>query len=92
MFLQANRISEEALVKVSDCIRSFDGIRVLIDLLNSENKEYSYGADATRALACRALLGLTRNRDILDLLRTLFAHGQVQVDTIFWKLFILHVH
>ena len=50
---------------------------------DSNNEEYLGGADTTRALACKALLGLTRNEDILQLLKKMLSHGQVQVDIIF---------
>lgn len=85
-FYQANPSSEEALAKlmiVSEHSIGFEFLWICRVHNDSNNEGYLGGADATRALACKALLGLTRNEDILQLLKKMLSHGQVQVDIIF---------
>ncbi|XP_046446583.1 DDB1- and CUL4-associated factor 1-like isoform X1 [Daphnia pulex] len=75
----ASRTSEEVLNQVWECVRSHNGIMVLMDLLSV--KTPITDADSIRALACKALLGLARSENARQIMGKLplFTSGQLQV-------------
>ena len=74
-----SRTSEEVLNQVWECVRSHNGIMVLMDLLSV--KAPITDADSIRALACKALLGLSRSENARQIMGKLplFISGQLQV-------------
>ena len=78
--LQTSRTSEEVLNQVWECVRSHNGIMVLMDLLAV--KTPITDADSIRALACKALLGLARSENARHIMGKLplFTTGQLQVN------------
>ena len=74
-----SRTSEEVLNQVWECVRSHNGIMVLMDLLAV--KTPITDADSIRALACNALLGLSRSENARQIMGKLplFTSGQLQV-------------
>lgn len=74
-----SRSSEEVLNNVWECVRSHNGIMVLMDLLSV--KTPITDADSIRALACKALLGLARSENARQIMGKLplFTNGQLQV-------------
>ena len=72
------KTSEDLINKVWDCVRSNNGIMVLLNLLHC--KTPLTDADSIRALACRALVGLARSsaaRQIMSKL-PIFTNGELQ--------------
>lgn len=74
-----SRTSEEVLNQVWECVRSHNGIMVLMDLLSV--KTPITDADSIRALACKALLGLARSENARQIMGKLplFTSNQLQV-------------
>ncbi|KAG1680062.1 DDB1- and CUL4-associated factor 1 [Nymphon striatum] len=70
---------EDLLFKMWDCVRSNNGIRVLLNTL--EIKTPITDADSIRALACRALVGLVRSDTVRQIVGKLplFINGTLQV-------------
>ena len=56
--MQPTRNSEDLINKMWDCVRSNNGILVLLELIHI--KTPITDADSIRALACKALAGLVR--------------------------------
>jgi len=83
-----SRSSEEVLNNVWECVRSHNGIMVLMDLLSV--KTPITDADSIRALACKALLGLARSENARQIMGKLplFTSGQLQVLFLFYYLFL----
>lgn len=74
-----SRTSEEVLNHVWDTVRSRNGIMVLIDLLSV--KTPITDADSIRALACKALCGLSRSENAKQIMGKLplLTNGKLQV-------------
>lgn len=70
---------EDLLSKMWNCVRSNNGIMILLGLLSV--KTPITDADSIRALACRALCGLSRCETVKQIISKLplFATGQLQV-------------
>ncbi|XP_020297842.1 protein VPRBP isoform X2 [Pseudomyrmex gracilis] len=70
--------SEELIQKVWECVRSNNGIMVLLQLMTV--KTPITDADSIRALACRALAGLARSEKVRQIISKLpmFTDGQIQ--------------
>lgn len=79
-----SRVNEDVLNKVWESVRSHNGIMVLMDLLAV--KTPITDADAIRALACKALLGLARSENARQIMGKLplFTNGQLQVVNFLW--------
>lgn len=73
-----NKCSEELIQKVWDCVRSNNGIIVLLQLMQIKNPITD--ADCIRGMACRALAGLSRSETVRQIMSKLplFANGQLQ--------------
>lgn len=74
-----NKASEELLQKVWECVRSNNGIIVLLQLM--QKKMPITDADCIRGMACRALAGLARSETVKQIMSKLplFTSGQLQV-------------
>ncbi|KAG8321338.1 hypothetical protein J6590_048683 [Homalodisca vitripennis] len=72
------RSSEEVIEKMWDCVRSNNGIMVLLTLMMV--KTPITDADSIRGLACRALVGLARSETVRQIISKLplFSNGQLQ--------------
>lgn len=70
--------SEEMIEKLWDCVRSNNGIMVLLTLMMV--KTPLTDADSIRALACQALCGLARSETVRQIISKLplFTNGQLQ--------------
>lgn len=70
--------SEDLMQKVWDCVRSNNGIMVLLQLMNV--KMPITDADCMRTLACKALTGLARSDTVCQIVSKLplFTTGQLQ--------------
>ena len=70
--------SDDILTKMWGCVRSSNGIKVLLSLLMV--KTPLVDADCIRALACKALFGLSRSEKIKQVIGKLhlFNSGQLQ--------------
>ncbi|XP_014210788.1 protein mahjong [Copidosoma floridanum] len=70
--------SEELIQKIWECVRSNNGIMILLQLMMV--KLPITDADSIRALACRALAGLARSEKVRQIISKLsmFAEGQIQ--------------
>ncbi|XP_075228537.1 lisH and WD40 domain-containing protein mahjong isoform X6 [Lycorma delicatula] len=70
--------SEEIIEKLWDCVRSNNGIMVLLTLMMV--KTPITDADSIRALACQALCGLARSETVRQIISKLplFTNGQLQ--------------
>lgn len=70
--------SEDLIQKVWDCVRSNNGIMVLLQLMNV--KMPITDADCMRTLACKALTGLARSDTVCQIVSKLplFTTGQLQ--------------
>ncbi|XP_047741540.1 DDB1- and CUL4-associated factor 1 [Hyalella azteca] len=76
----ANSVASEDIVTKSwDCVRTSNGIMYLLSLLHK--KLPITDADCTRALACRALVGLSRSEAARQIMSKLpmFTQGQLQL-------------
>lgn len=75
---QNMRSSEEVIEKMWDCVRSSNGIMVLLTLMMV--KTPITHADSIRELACRALAGLARSETVRQIISKLplFTNGQLQ--------------
>ncbi|XP_077995487.1 DDB1- and CUL4-associated factor 1-like [Glandiceps talaboti] len=73
------RSGGDVLGKLWDCVQSNNGIKALLTLLMVKTPITE--ADAIRALACRALCGLTRSESVKQIISKLplFTHGQLQL-------------
>ena len=71
--------SEEVINKTWDCVRTSNGIMYLLNLLHK--KTPITDADEIRALACRALVGLSRSETARQIMSKLpmFTSGQLQL-------------
>lgn len=74
----ANKISEDILQKVWECVRSNNGIIVLLSLMHT--KVPITDADCIRGMACRALAGLARCETVRQIISKLplFTNGELQ--------------
>lgn len=74
----ANKISEENLEKIWECVRSNNGIIVLLSLMHT--KIPITDADCIRGIACRALAGLARCETVRQIISKLplFTNGELQ--------------
>uniref|UniRef100_A0A1B6BYB4 DDB1- and CUL4-associated factor 1 n=1 Tax=Clastoptera arizonana TaxID=38151 RepID=A0A1B6BYB4_9HEMI len=72
------RGSEEVIEKLWDCVRSNNGIMVLLGLMSV--KTPIIDADSIRALACKVLAGLARSETVRQIISKLplFSNGQIQ--------------
>lgn len=75
---QLKKTSEDLINKMWDCVRSNNGILVLMEMLHI--KSPISDADAIRAMACRALVGLARSDPAKQIMSKLpiFSNGQLQ--------------
>ncbi|XP_059622089.1 protein mahjong isoform X2 [Phlebotomus argentipes] len=73
-----NKISEEIIQAIWECVRSTNGIIVLLSLM--QIKTPITDADCIRGMACRALAGLARSDTVRQIISKLplFANGQLQ--------------
>ena len=69
---------EDLLNKIWDCVRTNNGILVLLEMLNIKTPITE--ADSLRALACKALVGLARSEPAKQIMSKLpiFTNGQLQ--------------
>ncbi|XP_055715205.1 protein mahjong isoform X2 [Phlebotomus papatasi] len=73
-----NKISEEIIQAIWECVRSTNGIIVLLSLM--QIKAPITDADCIRGMACRALAGLARSDTVKQIISKLplFTNGQLQ--------------
>ncbi|XP_055695388.1 protein mahjong isoform X2 [Lutzomyia longipalpis] len=73
-----NKISEEIIQAIWECVRSTNGIIVLLSLM--QIKTPITDADCIRGMACRALAGLARSDTVKQIISklSLFTNGQLQ--------------
>lgn len=73
-----NKSSEELIQKVWECVRSNNGIIVMLQLMQIKNPITD--ADCIRGMACRALAGLSRSETVRQIMSKLplFTNGQLQ--------------
>ncbi|GAB0088705.1 Protein mahjong [Sergentomyia squamirostris] len=73
-----NKISEEIIQAIWECVRSTNGIIVLLSLM--QIKTPITDADCIRGMACRALAGLARSDTVRQIISKLplFINGQLQ--------------
>lgn len=73
-----NKYSEELIQKVWECVRTNNGIIVLLSLM--QIKTPITDADCIRGMACRALAGLARSETVRQIIGKLplFTNGQLQ--------------
>ena len=74
----AFKSSKDTLSKMRGCVRASNGIQVLLSLLVV--KKWLVDADCIRALACKALCGLSRSDEIRQVMEKLqiFNSGELQ--------------